>query len=159
MKVCLLATLSLLVALPCPAQLHYTEKQVVAYAKSIDVKTLDLALPSERLEDWLRSGPLHADVGYWSADTCDTKPVSPREDYPICVKISFSRNSEGGFFLVQVGTRRGGILGRPRLYGGIEVWKAGTWTSTVSADRLSELPALLDSLAIANTSLGAHMPS
>jgi hypothetical protein len=139
-----LATLSLLIALPCPAQLHYKEKQVVAYAKAIDVKTLDPALPSQRLEDWLQSGPPHAHIGYWSADTCDIKPVSPHEDYPLCVKVSLSRNGKGGFFLVRVGNIRRGIVGRPRLYGDIEIWKTGTWTSTVSAERLSDLPALLD---------------
>ena len=147
MKVCLLATLSLLVVLPCPAQLHYTEKQVVAYVRSIDVKTLDLALPSQRLEDWLRSGPPHADVGYWSADTCDLKPVSVRGDYPLCVKISFSRNGKVGFFLVQIGTSRGGIIGRPRLYGDIVILTLGKkegWTLTDGAARLSGLPALLD---------------
>ena len=139
-----LATLSLLIALPCPAQLHYTEKQVVAYAKAIDVKTLDPALPSQRLEDWLEAGPVHAHIGSWSADTCDLKPVSPREDYPLCAKIRFSRNGKGGFFLVQVGNIRRGIIGRPRLYGDIEIWKNGTRTLTVSAERLSDLPALLD---------------
>src|SRR5258708_757477 len=34
--------------LPCAAP--YTEKQVIAYAKSIDVKTLDPSLPSQRLD-------------------------------------------------------------------------------------------------------------
>jgi hypothetical protein len=45
MKACLLATLSILVASSSLAQLPYTEKQVIAYAKSIDVKTLDPSLP------------------------------------------------------------------------------------------------------------------
>jgi hypothetical protein len=57
MKACLLVTLSFLAVSSSAAQHPYTEKQVIAYAKSIDVKTLDPLLPSERIEDWLQSGP------------------------------------------------------------------------------------------------------
>jgi hypothetical protein len=56
MKVYFLAMLSLLVASSSPAQLPQTETQVIAYAKSIDVKTLNSSLSSQRLEDWLQSG-------------------------------------------------------------------------------------------------------
>ncbi len=148
MKTCLLAMLSLLVSSSSPAQLRYTEKQVIAYAKSIDVKTLDPSLPSQHLDDWLQSGPPHAHIAYWSVeDTCDLKPDSPKIDYPLCARIGFSRNDKGGFILVQVGTHRRGIVGRPQLFGDIGVVKTGTkegWTLTGSAERLSDLPALLD---------------
>lgn len=138
--------LSLLVASSCPAQLRYTEKQVIAYAKSIDVRTLDPSLPSQRLEDWLQSGPPHAQIWSWRADdTCDLKPDSPSEDYPLCARIAFSRNGEGGFFLVRVGTTNKGIVGRPQLYGGIGVFEVGSgMVITGSTERLSDLPALLD---------------
>jgi hypothetical protein len=150
MKVCFLAMLSLLVASFSPAQLPYTEKQVIAYAKSIDVKTLDPSLLSQRLEDWLQSGPPHAHIGYWSVeDTCDLKPDSPSEDYPLCARIGLSRNGEGGFLLVQVGTTNKGIVGRPQLYGGIGVFEVESLVvMTGSAERLSDLPALLDQPAI-----------
>jgi hypothetical protein len=148
MKTCFLAMLSLLVASSTSVQLRYTEKQVIAYAKSIDVKTLDPSLPSQRLEDWLQSGPPHAHIGYWSMDdTCDLMPVSPKVDYPLCARIGFGRNDKGGFILVQVGTRRRGIVGRPQLYGHIGVVKVGQkegWVLTGTAERLSDLPALLD---------------
>jgi hypothetical protein len=148
MKACLLAILSLLVASSSNAQLPYTEKQVIAYSKSIDVKTLDPSLPSQRLADWIQSGPPHARIGYWIvADTCDLKPDSLSEDYPLCAKISFIRDGKGGFFLVQVGTNRKGIVGRPQLYGDIFVEMVGKkegWAVTGSAERLSNLPALLD---------------
>lgn len=148
MKAYFVATLSLLVASSCPAQLRYTEKQVIAYAKSIDVKTLDPSLPSQRLEDWLQSGPPHAHIEYWRvADTCDLKPDSPSEDYPLCARIGFSRNGEGGFFLVQVGTTNKGIVGRPQLYGGVGVWE-GVFVLTGGSERLSDLPALLDQPAV-----------
>ena len=148
MKACFLAMLSLLVASVSPAQLRHTERQVIAYAKSIDVKTLDPSLPSQRLEDWLQAGPPHAHIGYWSVDdTCDLKPASPKQDYPLCARIGFTRNGKNGFILVQLGTRRRGIVGRPQLYGHIGVVKVGQgegWTLTGTAERLSDLPALLD---------------
>jgi hypothetical protein len=150
MKVCFLPMLSLLVASSSPAQLPYTGTQVIAYAKSIDVKTLDPSLPSQRLEDWLQSGPPHAHIWSWRVeDTCDLKPDSPTEDYPICARIGFSRNGEGGFFLVQAGTSRKGIVGRPQLYGDVGVVEQG-WVMTGSAERLSDLPALLDQPPVAD---------
>jgi hypothetical protein len=150
MKAFSLTMLSLLVASSSPAQLHYTDKQVIAYAKSIDVNTLDPSLVSQRLEDWLHSGPPHSQIGDWSvANTCNLKPDSPNQDYPLCVRIGFSRNGEGGFFLVQVGTTNEGIVGRPQLYGGIGVFELGSMVvMTGSAGRLSDLPALLDQPSI-----------
>jgi len=150
MKAFFVATLSLLVASSSAAQLPYTEEQVIAYAKSIDVNTLDPSLVSLRLEDWLRSGPPHAHIGYWSMDaTCDLKPDSPSADYPLCARVGFSRNGEGGFFLVQVGTTNKGIVGRPQLYNGIGVFEVGSGVvMTGSAERLSDLPALLDQPAV-----------
>jgi hypothetical protein len=68
---------------------------VIAYAKSIDVKTLDPSLLSQRLEDWLQSGPPYVHIWYWSMeDTCDLKPGSSSVDYPLCARIGFSRNGE-----------------------------------------------------------------
>jgi hypothetical protein len=83
MKACFLATLSLLLASFSFAQLPYTKQQVIAYAKSIDVHMLDSSLPSQRLENWLQSGPPHADIGYWIvADSCDLKnPELPRNGF------------------------------------------------------------------------------
>lgn len=147
MKTCLLTLLSLLVASSSSAQLPYTEKQLISYAKSIDVKTLDHSLASQRLEDWLQSGPPHARIGWSMEDTCDLKPVSDSTDYPLCTRIGFSRNGQGGFFLVQVGTTRTGIVGPPQLYGAIDVFE-GVLVSTGYAERLSDLPALLDQPAV-----------
>ncbi len=148
MKAYFVATLSLLVASSCPAQLPYTEEQVIAYAKSIDVEMLDPSLPSQRLEDWLQSGPPHAHVGYWSvANTCDLKPDDPNVDYPLCAKVTFSRDGEHGQFLTQVGTSRSGIVGRPQLHYGVGVWE-GVFVLTGGSERLSDLPALLDQPAV-----------
>ena len=146
---CFLGTLSLLAASSSPLQLPYTEQQVVAYAKSIDVKTLDPSLPSQRLEDWLQSGPPHSRIYRWIvADTCDLKPDSPGENYPLCAKVSFGRNGEYGEFLVQVGNEKQGIVGAPKLYYGVGVYE-GVHVLTGGSERLSDLPALLDNPAVA----------
>jgi hypothetical protein len=148
MKACFAATLSLLVASTSPAQLPYTEEQVIAYAKAIDVQMLDPSLPSQRLEDWLQSGPPHAHIWSWRvADTCDLKPDDPNADYPLCAKVTFSRDGENGQFLTQVGTSRSGIVGRPQLYDGVGVWE-GEFVPTGGSARLSDLPVLLDRPAV-----------
>ena len=150
MKVCSLAILLLLVAPSALAQHAYTEKQVIEYAKSIDVKTLDPSLPSQRLEDWLLSGPPHAQIKWTVADTCDNKPFR-NEDYLLCAKIWFSRNGEAGSFLVQIGRLHKGIVGPPQLFMGIMGWEEGPgWIMTDGAERLSGLPALLDQPAFAH---------
>ncbi len=129
MKVYIVAMLSFLAASSSAARILYTEEQVIVYAKSIDVGTLDPSLPSERLEHWLKSGPPHVHIYSWLvADTCNLKPVSPNEDYPLCARIAFGRNGVKGFFLVQVGTTGKGIVGPPQLYGGIDfVEMKRTW--------------------------------
>jgi hypothetical protein len=149
MRAGFVTTLSLLVASTSPAQLPYTEEQVIAYAKSVDVQMLDPSLPSQRLEDWLQSGPPHAHLLSWRvADTCDLKPDDPDIlDYPLCAKVTFSRDGEIGQFLTQIGTSRSGISGRPRLHYGVDVWE-GLYIETGGSERLSDLPALLDQPAV-----------
>ncbi len=121
MKPYLLATLSLLVASYSGAQLPYTEKQVIDYAKSIDAKTLDPSLPSQRLEDWLQSEVPHAQSLKWLVEgTCWNRPFK-KEDYPLCAHVRIIRNGQWGEFLVQVGTFHKGIGGLPKLYWGINI--------------------------------------
>lgn len=97
MKACFLEMLSLLAASSSPAQRPYTKKQVIDYAKSINVSALDLSLPSQRLEYSLQSGLTHAHIRWEVADTCDNEPDSD-EDYPLCAKIWFNRNGKAGSF-------------------------------------------------------------
>lgn len=151
MKACFLAMLSLLVASSTPAQSpSWTEKQVIDYAKSIDVQALDSSLPSQRLEDWLQTGPPHAHIRWDVSDTCDNKPDSD-DDYPLCAKIWFTRNGEAGSFLIEVGTKRKGIGGLSKLYSPVIGWEDGSgWVMTGDADRLSGLLALLDQPAFAH---------
>lgn len=154
MKACLVATVLFLAAGSASAQLPYTQEQVIAYAKSIDVQALDPSLPSQRLEDWLQSGPARAHIGSWRvAHSCDLK--DPDVPYPLCARISFYREGQNGnrygqygYLLVQVGNSKDGIVGRPQLfYPSIDVWE-GMMVMTGSAGRLSDLPALLDQPAV-----------
>jgi hypothetical protein len=118
-------------------------KQVIADAKSIDVRTLDPSLPSQRLEDWLQSGPPQAHIRWTVADTCDNKPFR-NEDFPLCAKVWFSLNGEAGSLLIQVGRLHKGIVGPPQLYNGIMAWEEDSFfIMTCDAQRLSDLPALL----------------
>jgi hypothetical protein len=80
-------------------------------------------------------------------NTCDLKPDDPNVDYPLCAKVTFSRDGENGRFLTQVGTSRSGIVGRPQLYYGVGVWE-GVFVLTGGSERLSDLPALLDQPAV-----------
>lgn len=147
-KAYLLVTLPLLIISLAHAQLPVTEEQVIEYSKSIDVKTLDPSLPSQRLEDWLRSGSPHAQLLQWqSDDTCDLRPDS-ESDYPRCVRITFGRGGQSGYFLVQIGTLRKGIIGPPHLYYGIGV-QEGFFIQTGWTEQLSGIPHLLDQPVVA----------
>ena len=76
----------LLVSSSSFAQVPYTQEQVIAYSKSIEVQTLDPSLPSQRPEDWLQAGPPHAHVWWKVTDTCDLKPDDSGMDYPLLRK-------------------------------------------------------------------------
>ena len=167
MKGCSLAMLSLLATSSSFAQVPYTQEQVIAYAKSVDVHTLDPSLPSQRLEDWLRSGPPHVEKFYWwVAGTCDLKPDEASVDYPLCAKIRFIRGGEAGEFLVRVGTTKNGVAGRPQLYYGVGTMETeNPLVLTGSSEHLSDLPALLDQPAVSSgvqklyAEIVAHHPS
>lgn len=151
MKARILAMLPLLAASFSLAQLPYTDDQVIAYAKSIDVHTLDPALPTQRLEDWLLTGPPHLQTSHWRvADTCDLKPDEANVDYPLCAGITFVRGGEAGEFLIEVGTIKKGISGRPQLDHGVGTMEAeNPLVLTGSSEHLSDLPVLLDEPAVA----------
>lgn len=150
MKTCVFAAMALLVCVSAAAQRRYTDTQVIAYAKSIDVKTLDPTLPSERLDDWLQNGPPHAQIEWDVSSTCDNKPWK-NEEYPLCAKVWFKRDGQAGSLLVEVGTNHKGIRGQPQLYNGILGWEdGGGWIMTGGAEKLAGLPGLLDEPAYAH---------
>jgi hypothetical protein len=115
MNVCTLVMLSLLIACSAWAQRVYTEKQVIAYAKSIDTKTLDPSLPSQGLENWLRSAvPPAQSLSWLVEDTCWQKPFHD-EDYLLWAHVRITSNGQWAEFLVPIGTWHKGIVGSPKL--------------------------------------------
>lgn len=146
MKACFLAMLSLVFASSSSAHLSYTKDQAIAYAKAIDVQVLDPSLPSHRLEDWLQSEPVHAETVIWTLqDTCWIKPFT-NEDYPLCVEVEAKRKSQWARFLLQIGTNFKGIGGPPQLKSdmGIQVSEGDSYTSVAYAERLADLPLILE---------------
>ncbi len=121
----------------------YTEKQLVVYVKALDVAKLDPTLPSQRLDEWLRSGPAHLETVIWKMSDCDLKPTgSPNYVAPLCVKARYTRGNVGGWFIITIGTFRNGISGTPHFEYFV-VWPKGRLDSQDS-EKLSDLPRLLN---------------
>ena len=124
------------------ANTRYTEKQVVRYAKSLDVATLDATLSSQRLDEWLRSGPAHLEKVTWEI-SCDLKdPQTPNGDPPMCVKVRIFRGNVAGWIIITVGTFRAGMRGDPHLDHIFVVSANGG--GAPDSSNLSDLPRLLD---------------
>ena len=123
------------------------ETDVVRYAKGLSVNKLDPALPLQRLEVWLRSGPPHLDeVSWYASPDCDLR--EPPDPVPYCVRVSFRRGKVSGLLLITVGTRAKPIGGPPHLeYFAIrrDGNPSGEWLKAPYGEtKLSELPRVLD---------------
>jgi hypothetical protein len=130
------------------ADAHYTDKQVVSYVKSLDVAKLDPSLSSQRLDEWLRSGPARIEAVTWEVGGCDVKnPPSPA---PLCVKIRLTRGNAGGWLIVKVGTFREGVKGAPHLEQIFIGSPKGFAPDSDKLDKLSNLPRLLDEVSALN---------
>jgi hypothetical protein len=123
------------------AAARFTEKQVVSYAKALDVAKLDPALPSERLDEWMRSGPAHLDTVTWEMSDCDLKGGNPNVPAPLCAKIRFTRGSAGGWVIITVGTFRDGIKGAPHVE---DIFVGSQNGGEPDSIKLSDIPRLLD---------------
>ena len=120
-----------------------TAKQVVVYAKALDVSKLDPTLFSQRLDERLRSGPAHVETVTWTMSDCDLKPSgSPNYVAPLCVRVGFLRGNVGGRAIITIGTFRNGISGTPH-FANILVSTKGKLNFHYS-EKLSDLPRLLD---------------
>jgi hypothetical protein len=127
------------------ANAHYTDKQVVSYTKALDVAKLDPALSSQRLDEWLRSGPAHIETATWEVGGCDLKyPPNPA---PLCVKIRLMRGNVGGWLIIEVGTFREGIKGVPHLEQIFVGSSKGFAPDSDRLDKLSGLPRLLEEVS------------
>jgi hypothetical protein len=124
------------------ANAYYTQKQVISYAKAIDVAKLDPSLSSQPLDEWLRSGQAHIETAIWEVGGCDLK--NPPNPAPLCVQIRLKRGNAGGWLIVKVGAYREGIKGLPRLEQIFIGASEGFAPDSDRLDKLSDLPLLLD---------------
>lgn len=124
----------------------YTEKDVVRYGKALDVARLDPVLHSQRLDEWLRSGPAHLDIVQFHMSDCGVKPDPGNRDYdgPLCLRFNFARGSVGGWGNITVGTLRKGISGVAQLRDLQVVPSTNQEGVGHSSERLSDLPRLMD---------------
>ncbi len=129
--------------------LRQDEKKIIDYAKAIEVVRLDPTLPTKPLEEWLRKGPAGVEKLKWSVSDCDLKPdhVEPAEGYPLCVKVRFQRGHVAGWAIVTVGTIARGIVEPPRFDYATVSARSAAGMRVETADRLSQLPHLIASLA------------
>jgi len=126
----------------------YTKKQVVAYGKALDVAKLDPTLRSQRLDEWMRSGPAHLEKVTWEMSDCDLKPSgSPNYVAPMCVKVRIFRGNVAGWIIITIGTFRAGIRGEPHLDHIFVVSANGG--GAPDSSNLSDLPRLLDAASSA----------
>jgi len=139
----LLSSAALLVASPATANAHYTKQQVVSYAKALDVAKLDPTLTSQRLDQWLQSGPAHLYKITWEMSDCDLKGSDdPTYVGPLCVKIRLGRDHAGGWILIRVGTFRDGIKGTPTV--DLVFLGSENVDNNPMSNKLSDVPRLLD---------------
>ena len=143
------AALSLLLASSSLAQLPYTQEQVIAYAKSIDVQTLDPSLPSSASKTGSSSGhPAPTCIGELPTPAIPSQ-TTPKLSIPFAQRFCFTETIRGLTSTVRreiPDSDRNvslGIVGRPKLDYGVGVYE-GVHVPTGSSERLSDLPALLD---------------
>ena len=132
----------------------------VAFAKALDVHRLDPSLPSQRLEDWLKSGPLHVNHIKWDALKCNIKEGpdgATREPAGhLCASVWFQRGNARA--RINVSTLVKGQSAPPKVTyigvadrddGLLTPWSTdGNMEKLPDSDRLSDLPRLLDEEAV-----------
>jgi hypothetical protein len=128
----------------------YTETELIRYTKGIDVQKLDSSLSSQRLDDWLRSGPAHIDEVRWQIiRDCDLKERPedvPEGDWPLCARFVYRRGNLSGWGMIRIGTRNKGITGSPVFEYFTVITKRPIPQGPA---KLSDLPRVLDELSAA----------
>jgi hypothetical protein len=135
------------------SRLASDEKSIVAYAKAIDVASLDPALRTERLDKWLRRGPARLDtIVFTLSDDCDTKrdpgTKEPSNGWPVCVRVNFEKEHIlSGWIMLSVGTSRKGISGQPQFnYAAAHLQDRLPLVGEVERMKLSGVPKMVDRL-------------
>ena len=96
---------------------HPRRRQVIAFAKRVDVRTLDRRLPSERLDRFLARVLPSGTKIVWTSSDCENKPPTfPRPaETPLCASIRANVRARSLHFEIQVGTHAVPIVGKPRI--------------------------------------------
>jgi hypothetical protein len=138
----------LLLTLPAPCKTGYSESAVLSYARHLDVAQLDRTLPTQGLEDWLKTGSAHVDKLVWEISNCDLRGNSEEHSSKriLCVKFAFGRGAVGGWAILTVGTVLKGIDG-PAHFEYAQIATAPPNARGRTTRRLSEIPLLLDEVA------------
>ena len=108
---------------------HPARAAVIAYAKNLDVATLDASLSSERLEVYLRRVLPHDVMVAWTSSDCDLKPDTfPRPpDHPLCASVRATRGRAELHLEIRTGTHGIPIHGSPTV--------AVLWLAHATGDR------------------------
>ena len=118
-------------------------EKAVAFAKALDVRTLDPALPSQPLDEWLRHGPMGLRKVDWRVSDCSMKPIDDeRERYPLCVEFVFEHGAVAGVGIVRVGTLGGGPA-QPASLVHVLLTEDRTGRKSHVTSKLAALPALV----------------
>lgn len=148
MRTCL-ALVALLLGAPCGSEQPASDAAtVVSYAKKIDVATLDPALQSQPLDEWLRLGVPRIERLEWHVSDCDLKPdyAEPPSGYPLCVKVVYHRSRVSGWIIITIGTRRDGIVEPPRFEYAVISTRSANGVRFENAKKLSDLPPAMTKL-------------
>ena len=101
-------------------------KEMLNYARTLDVHSLDPTLPAMGLENWLRSLPGVENLVWEISPSCELKETEPvssnKNDHAACVKFVFtpgwdpkSHPDAWVYGLITVGTALKGIKGPPQF--------------------------------------------
>jgi hypothetical protein len=127
------------------------DEEEIAFAKDADVHQLDPLLPSQRLEDWLKSASLHVKHIGWAAHRCNIKEghdgATRNPNGGLCAGVGFQHGNARADIHVSKS-----ISDPPRVtYIGVvdndsEILMPlfGNLDPVSDSDRLSDLPRLLD---------------
>ncbi len=125
------------------ANAQSNEKRIIAYAKKIQVSSLDSTLPNQPIEVWLKSLIGSKAAISWEVNDCGEQTGVAGDssiDFPICAEV-ISKLEDGQKVGIQiiVGTYKTGIKGKPEVFY-IYLDNHGEVKSPI---KLRELPSLV----------------
>lgn len=131
------------------------DEEEIAFAKDVDVHQLDPSLPSQRLEDWLKSASLHVNHIGWAAHKCNINEghdgATPNPNRGLCAGVWFQHGNARADIHVSKNVSdspRVKYIGVVDKDNGILMPLLGNQDPVSDSDRLSDLPRLLDEQSV-----------